>query len=40
MNYEYFAAHVCGQDSCRDYDYDCYHHHACYDVVYDDDDDD
>lgn len=34
MSYDLFTAHVCRNNSCRDFDCDCGYHQMMYDVYY------
>ena len=34
MSYDFFTAHVCRNNSCRDFDCDCGYHQMMYDVYY------
>lgn len=34
MSYDFFATHVCRNDSCQDFNYDCGYHQMVYDVYY------
>ena len=34
MSYDFFSTHVCGNDSCQNFNYDCGCHQMMYDVYY------
>ena len=34
MSYDFFSTHVCRNDNCQDFNYDCGCHQMMYDVYY------